>query len=110
MLVFTETAPGARLQRSLFDGHGEGLLDRNLLLIEVGQDETALVNSGASDLPDAAAFRARFELPLDAFEVVLVGKDGGVKERRTEALNPDELWAIIDAMPMRIDEMRRNQN
>ena len=110
MLVFTETAPGAGLQRSLFDGHGEGLLDRNLLLIEVGQDETALVNSGASDLPDAAAFRARFELPLDAFEVVLVGKDGGVKERRTQALNPDELWAIIDAMPMRIDEMRRNQN
>jgi len=110
LLIFTEGDPGATRQRGLLEGEGGRLLDRNLLVIEVGQDETRLVNSGVFDLPGPVAFRERFELPSDVFEVVLVGKDGGVKERRSEALNPGELWAIIDAMPMRIDEMRRNQN
>lgn len=42
------------------------------------------------------------------FEVVLVGKDGGVKKRKTELLTPEELFDIIDAMPMRQGEVRKN--
>jgi hypothetical protein len=40
------------------------------------------------------------------FAVHLVGKDGGVKLRR-EAFDLDELWAAIDAMPMRREEKRQ---
>ena len=42
--------------------------------------------------------------------MVLVGKDGRVKRRRDEPMPPEELWAIIDAMPMRQDEMRRGRD
>lgn len=42
------------------------------------------------------------------FEVILIGKDGGVKKRKTELMSTDELFAIIDAMPMRRSEMRGN--
>lgn len=38
--------------------------------------------------------------------VILIGKDGGVKSR-TDYLNLDELFALIDSMPMRQSEMRR---
>ncbi len=41
------------------------------------------------------------------FAVHLVGKDGGVKLRREGRVELDELWAAIDAMPMRREEKRR---
>jgi hypothetical protein len=40
-------------------------------------------------------------------DVVLIGKDGGVKAR-SGYLNLDDLFALIDTMPMRRSEMKRN--
>ena len=37
---------------------------------------------------------------------MLVGKDGTVKHRSGEPVEPDELYALIDEMPMRRREMR----
>ncbi|MEM7655250.1 MAG: DUF4174 domain-containing protein [Bacteroidota bacterium] len=43
------------------------------------------------------------------FVVILIGKDGGEKARRKdEILSNETLFPIIDAMPMRRSEMRRN--
>lgn len=42
-----------------------------------------------------------------AFQVVLLGKDGGVKRRETQALPPARLFSAIDAMPMRRQEIKR---
>jgi hypothetical protein len=42
------------------------------------------------------------------FEVILIGKDGGVKKRKTELMSTDGLFAIVDAMPMRQSEMKGN--
>lgn len=44
---------------------------------------------------------------VERFSIELIGKDGGTKERRNTVLPPAELFAIIDAMPMRRAEMRR---
>jgi hypothetical protein len=40
------------------------------------------------------------------FEVILVGKDGGVKLRSDEPVAAEELFALIDSMPMRRREMQ----
>ena len=40
-----------------------------------------------------------------AFRVRLVGKDGGVKLDRDTPMTTDALFALIDGMPMRQDEM-----
>lgn len=42
-----------------------------------------------------------------AFQVRLVGKDGGVKYSSKEALTAAQLFALIDAMPMRRAEQAR---
>lgn len=39
------------------------------------------------------------------FKLVLVGKDGGVKLEKDAVLQPEELFAVIDRMPMRQSEM-----
>jgi len=50
---------------------------------------------------EAKALRARFALGDEAFQAVLVGKDGGAKLRATKPITARELMATIDAMPMR---------
>lgn len=40
------------------------------------------------------------------FRVELIGLDGGVKYRSTSAVSPEELWALIDGMPMRRAELK----
>ncbi|MEM1164222.1 MAG: DUF4174 domain-containing protein, partial [Pseudomonadota bacterium] len=58
------------------------------------------------DTEPGSALRERFR-PAD-FTVILVGKDGGEKFRRNGLVDPDELNALIDTMPMRLQEMSRD--
>jgi hypothetical protein len=85
-----------------------GYLDRQILLIDAGSKFARLVVGNAGPLPDAAIFRSRYGMPDNTFQVVLVGKDGRVKERRNEVFPTAELFDIIDAMPMRMREMRED--
>ncbi|GJD58896.1 DUF4174 domain-containing protein [Methylobacterium dankookense] len=55
---------------------------------------------------EAAALRRRLGLPEAEFRAVLVGKDGEAKITASEPIPPERLFATIDAMPMRRDEMR----
>jgi len=41
----------------------------------------------------------------DDFEIILIGLDGGVKLRKTELLYDEELYGLIDSMPMRVQEL-----
>lgn len=43
----------------------------------------------------------------EGFEIVLIGLDGSVKLRQNELLSLVELYALIDGMPMRRAEVRR---
>ncbi len=49
--------------------------------------------------------RTRFRVGAGDFTVVLVGKDGGEKLRLAEPPALDEIFALIDGMPMRRAEM-----
>ena len=67
--------------------------------------EVVVTMAGVGD----AAWK-RFAVPLHSdFTVVLVGKDGGEKYRSHRPLSTAELFALIDAMPMRRAEMRRRR-
>ena len=41
------------------------------------------------------------------FEVILIGLDGGIKLQQTEVLKKEALFNIVDAMPMRRNELNR---
>ena len=43
------------------------------------------------------------------FEVILLGLDGRVKLRQTEILSTNKLFSVIDAMPMRRNELRNKK-
>lgn len=44
-----------------------------------------------------------------SFTVILIGKDGGEKFRRDALVDPEDLNALIDTMPMRRREMQQDR-
>ncbi|MGU3538170.1 DUF4174 domain-containing protein [Methylobacterium sp. A54F] len=87
--------PRLGAQREALASARAGTAERALVVIEA-------VGPGA----EAVALRRHLGLPEDAFRAVLVGKDGGAKLSAAEPIPPQKLFATIDAMPMRRDEMR----
>lgn len=55
---------------------------------------------------DGDGLRERFGVAAGDFVAILVGLDGTEKARWSEPVDPAELFALIDAMPMRQREMR----
>lgn len=85
-----------------------GLDERDLVVLTVSGDSVETVFGEAPHI-NATSIRRSLGADGSAFEVVLVGKDGAAKLRRTLPISVAELFATIDAMPMRANEMVRRQ-
>lgn len=105
LLLFapSQSDPALLAQQRVLEADRAGLHDRDLILLTVLADQV----SGFADPGEAARLRRRFGVPAGRFSVVLVGKDGGEKLRLARPVTLDRLYAVIDAMPMRRDEMNR---
>jgi hypothetical protein len=84
---------------------------RILLIAAPSLNDDAYRTQAALLLPALAGLNERdfvvqIQFSTKSFSVVLIGKDGGEKLRRATPLSPEELFAIVDAMPMRRAEMR----
>ena len=93
------------------------------ILIFGKQDQPALVDEQLKMLDKAAAGvkerdlqvtvvgssdprEKKFKVKPGQFTVLLIGKDGGEKHRANQPVPAAEFFAMIDAMPMRQQEMR----
>ncbi len=84
-----------------------GWWERNLLLIEVGLVDCVTVNGAADVILKSNELRRAFSIDPTRFTAILVGKDGVEKVRSDVAFNNADLYRLIDAMPMRRQEMSR---
>ncbi|MEM6724677.1 MAG: DUF4174 domain-containing protein [Bacteroidota bacterium] len=87
----------------------EGLKERDLIVFVLSPKEST---GPEGQIPgvDYEAIVQQFKAQDKPFNFQLIGKDGGTKLRRTDYVQPEEIFAIIDAMPMRRSEMRRQKN
>lgn len=76
---------------------------------EASERDLILVSASGSSR-HAEALRRRFGIAPDEFRAVLVGKDGGGKLSASGPIAADRLFAEIDAMPMRREELRRRRS
>jgi hypothetical protein len=81
--------------------------DRDLIVFEILEFGPSFMNSVSLDAQTAAALREKFDSPSGRFTVILVGKDGGVKLKRHTGARLNDIFALIDAMPMRQEEIRQ---
>jgi hypothetical protein len=59
-----------------------------------------------SDTLPADMGQLRTQLQAKDFEVILFGKDGGMKLRQRKPISPEELFSTIDQMPMRRADLK----
>ena len=83
--------------------HNEGIVDRDIAWFVVAGGKIHTNHPGAI----APALRGDILSYFSGdYSVVLLGKDGGVKQR-LDSLEILKIFDVIDSMPMRIREMRR---
>lgn len=109
--ILVLAAPGAgdadlQRQRLAVAHYADAVVDRDLRVFVLSgragtRDATPL------DADAVARLRDAWGLPGDARAMLLVGKDGGVKMRAPLEGDIRDVFAEIDRMPMRRDEMRR---
>lgn len=107
LLIFTpiEQHPHFQQQISLLEGEEDGLQERDLRLVYLLQDGESHVDQALIPETIANQIRLQFAVEPGEFAVILVGKDGTQKHRYSKPISPEELFAAIDAMPMRQYEM-----
>ncbi len=98
----------AARQYSDFTDELPELQERDVVLLTIRGEEVDLFGERSS-ISASQVVRA-CGLKPDAFGLALVGKDGGVKFRGSELVEPREIFALIDQMPMRRAEMRSGGN
>lgn len=89
-----------RLERQKRD-----LEDRDMVLIRISSQDAAVIYGDAAT-PDADALRKEAGVQ-DGFQILLVGKDGGVKFQSRTVVDDIEIFGLIDRMPMRRAEKDR---
>jgi hypothetical protein len=87
--------PHAQQQKRIFSEWRAQAADRDLVLVEIAGSHVA----GASN--SATSLIRRYRLSTDAFQLLLIGKDGHVALRAAKPVEAATLQQTIDAMPMR---------
>ncbi len=86
--------------------------ERDLVVFQVLGDTIIGPGGTITDAQKADALRQQYAdgYGLKGIMLVLVGKDGGVKLRLRRVVGIQEIFATIDRMPMRRQEMKQKKN
>jgi hypothetical protein len=95
--------PMVKQQVSLFSEDKEELEERKLVLLQVFPEFYIMGSDNAIRRASAEVY-FDYKSSAKTFELVLIGLDGDEKMRRSDLMRPEDLYAIIDAMPMRRNE------
>jgi hypothetical protein len=109
LVIYSNESSNLLTSQKQYYADGKTDYEERDLIVFVLTDETLnyIDNSAASiDAIDVRNFLNISE--KDTFNVSLIGKDGGLKLQQNVLLTNKKLFAIIDAMPMRKREMRKD--
>lgn len=100
-----ELDPRSTLQIGHLLARYDDLAARDLRIVNLTSRQAGRMAGRTLSTRQVSDLRSRWQLPAGEWAVVLVGKDGGVKERWSSIVEPSEVFGKIDAMPMRLREM-----
>ena len=111
LLIFTPSVDNLAFQRQYAQLKSDqtGLSERDLRLFWVLPDK--ITDEEGYEFSSTSDLHQRYQIAKNKFAILLIGKDGSVKLRVYEdLLAQQELYKIIDAMPMRQQEIQRKNN
>ena len=90
-------------QLTLLKSRQKELLERDLIFFRYANGKL-YDSSGSSTTMDTKSVPAK-----DYNGLLLIGKDGGVKLKKEFIVPPDEIFTLIDGMPMRRAKMKNER-
>lgn len=103
-----------------FSSHRQLFILNNQLNAHLAQQQLDLLNKAAAGVKErvikitvaekGSLLFKKYGADPDEFTVILIGKDGFEKYRTNKVLSTDQLFSIIDAMPMRRQEMKNSKS
>jgi hypothetical protein len=96
-------------QKSEFEVKSDELEDRDIIVFELLEAGISRIAEIPLNNEQQSLLRKKFEV-IDDFVFILIGKDGTVKLRAKEPVSTNDLFSLIDSMPMRKEEMRRKES
>lgn len=108
LVLFAQTSKNDSYQTQIskLSALEDELKARDLILISIFDDECSRLNGEIISDTSAESIRGKLSPSKNSYSIFLIGKDGGVKLKQDTVLEPEELFSVIDQMPMRQREMR----
>ncbi len=101
-----------------FSSHRQLLIFKSVGDVQLAEQQLSLLEKAATGVSERdikitivekeSPLFKKYSVDTARFTVVLIGKDGLEKYRTNKLMNTDQLFSIIDAMPMRQREMNKN--
>ncbi len=107
LLVFAPTDADPRLAETVrrVEASRCEFADRDMVLGRIVAEGTSTLGGAVLDTGQARRLAAEFGIGAGGFAVVLIGKDGGQKLRVNDVPDLQAVYAMVDGMPMRGQEM-----
>lgn len=112
VLIFgaDEFHPKYKEQKSRFTDLHKEIEDRDLRIVTILNEGISKVDDQVITNESAHQLREQLKISDNQFSIILIGKDGGEKIRSKEILSAEDVFSVIDKMPMRQREMRDGKN
>jgi hypothetical protein len=101
----SESDASFQSQKKGLASSAEEVLDRELMILEIVDQGQSRAGNQLLSEKAVQDIRKRLGVLGGSFQILLIGKDGGVKLRSSEPVSTKDLFGLIDSMPMRRQEM-----
>lgn len=105
LLILSEDNVAFQRQLLAFKANEKGMNERSLVVYHLKPEEYRQVMP-QSDVQKSTNLFKKYKQADTPFEVILIGLDGGIKQRQKDFLSCEKLFETIDSMPMRSAEIR----
>ncbi len=111
LLVIAKDSADLNFQQQIYhlSQNQKDLIERKLVVYKVLPNQLCMGLENMEMVSSHDLYK-KYNPQSTAFKVVLIGLDGRVKLKQTELLYIDNLNGVIDAMPMRMNELRNKKS
>lgn len=108
LLLFAPTNSDPRLVETLsrIDASRCAFLDREMVVGILTSEGSSTLDGQAISADESQRLFDQYAIAENTFSALLIGKDGGQKLRVNDVPDLQEIYAVVDGMPMRSREMR----
>jgi hypothetical protein len=110
LLIFSPSEENSSYQKqfNILDNSNAAIKERDLVVFRIFTENGLDPRNNKLSQQEVKALRNLFKVD-ENYQMLLIGKDGTVKKKYAEAVLMNEINGVIDVMPMRQQEMRRQQ-